>query len=250
MTRANDRGPHVLIIVQNLPVPLDRRVWLECQALIASGYQVSVICPKGPGDPRRQVIDGVHIYKYAPPPQAEGLPSYAYEFIYCWLRTALLTLVVAARRPFQVIQACNPPDTFWLLGRLWRLAGVKFLFDHHDLNPELYLSRFGEPTGIKARALYRGLIWLERMTFRTADRVTSTNESYRRVAIERGGWARPHNSGAQRTDTRRCDRCGHRRPTSRPGAGLPGHHGPQDGVDQLLHAMAGVAPERRDVRAT
>ncbi len=253
VTRANDRGPHVLIIVQNLPVPLDRRVWLECQALIASGYQVSVICPKGPGDPRRQVIDGVHIHKYAPPPQAEGLPSYAYEFIYCWLRTALLTLVVAARRPFQVIQACNPPDTYWLLGRLWRLAGVKFLFDHHDLNPELYLSRFGEPTGIKARALYRGLIWLERMTFRTADRVTSTNESYRRVAIERGGVEPGHVTVVRSgPDTRAM------RPLRPPATDKQtkelvylGIMGPQDGVDQLLHVMAELRQRgRRDVHAT
>ena len=116
------RGPHVLIIVQNLPVPLDRRVWLECQALTAAGYEVSVICPKGPGDPGYQVLDGVHMYKYAPPPQASGLAGYAVEFGYCWLRTALLSMKVRRRRPFDVLQACNPPDTYWALARLWRLA--------------------------------------------------------------------------------------------------------------------------------
>lgn len=253
VTSASNQGPHVLIIVQNLPVPLDRRVWLECQALIASGYRVSVICPKGPGDPRRQVIDGVHIYKYAPPPQAEGLPGYAYEFIYCWLRTALLTLVVAARRPFQVIQACNPPDTYWLLARLWRLAGVKFLFDHHDLNPELYLSRFGKPTGAKGKVLYRGLVWLERMTFRAADRVTSTNESYRKVAIERGGLAPGHVTVVRSgPDTRAM------RPLRPPATDKQtrelvylGIMGPQDGVDQLLHVMDELRRRgRTDVHAT
>ena len=177
----------VLIIVQNLPVPLDRRVWLECRALTRAGYQVSVICPQGPGDPARQTIDGVAIYKYRPAPEAKGLLGFAVEFLYSWLRTAALSVTVRRERGFDVIQACNPPDTYWLLARLWRLAGVRFLFDHHDLNPELYVSRFGEPTGAKGRAELSGLRWLERRTFRAADRVVSTNESYRHVALTRGG---------------------------------------------------------------
>ena len=245
--------PHVLIIVQNLPVPFDRRVWLECQALASHGYEVSVICPKGPGDPARQVIHGVHLYKYAPPPQAEGLPGYALEFVYCWLRTAILSLVVRARRPFTILQACNPPDTYWLLARLWRPAGVRFIFDHHDLNPELYLSRFGQPTGAKGKALYRGLLWLERMTFRAADRVISTNESYRRIAIERGGLA-PHLVTVVRSgpDTHAM------RPLRVEATGDKPHElvylgimGPQDGVDQLLLVMDELRRRgRRDVQAT
>ena len=115
---------HVLIIVQNLPVPLDRRVWLECQALTAAGYDVSVICPKGPGDPSRQTIDGVAIYKYRPAPEAEGLLGFVVEFAYSLAadRAAVASRCGAAGR-FDVIQACNPPDTYWLLARLWRLAG-------------------------------------------------------------------------------------------------------------------------------
>lgn len=113
---------HVLIIVQNLPVPLDRRVWLECQALRASDYAVSVICPKGPGDPRYEVLDGVHLYKYQPAPSASGALSYLVEFVYCWLRTAVLSVRINRRQPIAVIQACNPPDTYWALARLWRRA--------------------------------------------------------------------------------------------------------------------------------
>ena len=138
--------------MQNLPVPLDRRVWLECQALAAAGYDVSVICPKGPGDPARETIDGVHIYKYRPAPEARGLLGFASEFAYCWLRTARLSVRVWRREPLRVLQACNPPDTYWLLARLWRLRGVLFVFDQHDLNPELFLSRFGEPHGLRRRA--------------------------------------------------------------------------------------------------
>ena len=115
-------GRRVLIIVQNLPVPLDRRVWLECQALTRAGATVSVICPKGPGDPSRQTIEGIRIYKYRPAPVAVGLVGYAFEFVYSWLRTAWLSLIVRRDVGFDVIQACNPPDTYWLLARLWKVA--------------------------------------------------------------------------------------------------------------------------------
>src|SRR5712691_4048259 len=138
--------PHVLIIVQNLPVPLDRRVWVECQALVAAGYQVSVICPKGPGDPARAELEGVRIWKYRPAPPTSGPLSYLYEFAYCWLRTAGLSLRVWRRDRFDALQACNPPDTYWALGLLYRWRGVRFVYDQHDLNPEVFLSRFGEPS--------------------------------------------------------------------------------------------------------
>ena len=255
-TAQHGAAPHVLIIVQNLPVPLDRRVWLECQALVARGYEVTVVCPKGPGDPARQHLDGVDILKYRPAPEANGLAGYALEFAYSWLRTALLVLRVWSSHPFHVVQACNPPDTYWLLALLFRRAGVRFLFDHHDLNPELFLSRFGTPTGFKGRAELAALRWLERRTFRTADRVTSTNESYRRVAIERGGLA-PEDVSVVRSgpDTR----------AMRPIVPAPapagqeqvrvlayvGIMGPQDGVDTVLHVMDDLVHRRgrSDVRA-
>ncbi len=266
-TPAAEGGPHALIIVQNLPVPLDRRVWLECQALVSNGYDVSVICPKGPGDPRRQELEGVHIYKYAPPPMAKGLPGYVFEFIYCWLRTALLSLVVWGRRPFTVMQACNPPDTYWLLAWLWRLRGVRFIFDHHDLNPELFLSRFGEPSSVRERIQYRGLLWLERMTLVMADRMMSTNESYRRTAIERGG-LQPDLVTVVRSgpDTRamrplRPDARGAAKATTAESGDAPparfelvylGIMGPQDGVDLLLDIVDELVHRRgrRDVHTT
>jgi len=245
-------GQHILIIVQNLPVPLDRRVWLECQALVAAGYEVSVICPKGPGDPSRQTIDGVHIYKYAPPPQAEGLGGYAVEFAYCWLRTAVLSLAVRRRARFQIMQACNPPDTYWLLARLWRGRGVQFVFDQ----PELFLSRFGRPRTLKQRLLFKSLLWLERMTYRTADRVISTNESYKRIAVERGGHT-PESVTVVRSgpDTRVM------RPIYPASANETktafslvylGIMGPQDGVETILDVMHELVHERgrTDVRAT
>ena len=176
----------VLVIVQNLPVPLDRRVWLECQALRDAGYQVTVICPQGPGDPAVQVIDGVTIHKYRPAPAADGLLGYAREFVESWFKTAARSVRVWREGGFDVIQACNPPDTYWALAALYKPFGVRFVFDQHDLNPELFLSRFGEPKGTASRLQYKGLLWLERMTYRVADHVIATNESYRRIARLRG----------------------------------------------------------------
>ena len=244
----------MLVIVQNLPVPLDRRVWLECQALTAHGYRVSVICPKGPGDPARQTIDGIAIFKYRPAPEASGLAGFVVEFGYSWLRTAWLSVVVRRGRGFDVIQACNPPDTYWLLARLWRLRGVRFVFDQHDLNPELFLSRFGKPSTPGAAVQFRGLRWLERMTYRAADRVISTNASYRRIATERG-----HRASADVTVVRSGPDTSTMRPVhprSDPGGGRHllvylGIMGPQDGVDVVLDVLAELVHHRgrTDVRA-
>ena len=240
--KAHGSSPRVLVIVQNLPVPFDRRVWLECQALVAAGFTVSVICPKGPGDPGHQVIDGVSIHKYRPAPPTAGLLSYLWEFVYSWVRTALLSVRVRRRTGFDVIQACNPPDTYWLLARLWRSRGVRFVYDQHDLNPEVFLSRFGRPRGAVARLQYRTLLWLERSTYRAADEVISTNQSYRRVAIERGD-RRPERVTVVRSgpDTRRM---APRPPVPELRHGRRhllvylGIMGPQDGVDQALRALA------------
>jgi glycosyltransferase involved in cell wall biosynthesis len=234
-------APHVLIVVQNLPVPLDRRVWLECQALVASGYRVSVICPSGPGDPPYAEIDGVRIWKYRPPPEAGGPLGYLYEFGYCWLRTAWLARRIWRRERFDVLQACNPPDTYWALAVLYRRRGVRFVYDQHDLNPEVFRSRFGEPRGLAARAQYRVLLWLERRTYRAADHVIATNESYRQVAIRRGG-RRPEGVTVVRSgpDTSRMRPVRGRselRGGRRHLVVYLGVMGPQDGVDIVLRAV-------------
>ena len=176
------RRPRVLIVVQNLPVPLDRRVWLECQALTAARYSVSVICPRGPGDATYERLEGVDIHRYTPPRPARGVMGYVYEFLYCWLRTALLTAKVMRKGRIDVFQACNPPDTYFLLAALLKLTGTRFVYDQHDLCPEVYQARFPHPS----KLLLASLRLLERSTYRTADHVISTNESYRRIALDRG----------------------------------------------------------------
>lgn len=231
----------VLIIVQNLPVPLDRRVWLECQVLRDHGYTVSVICPKGPGDPARHDVGGVALYKYRPAPEARSAAGFAYEFAYSWLRTAWLSLRVRRERGFDVLQACNPPDTYWLLARLWRLRGVRFVFDHHDLNPELYLSRFGTPTSLAGRVQLAGLRWLERRTFRAADHVISTNESYQEIAHRRGDLPTDRvtvvRSGPDTTHMQPVPPTDELRRGGQHLLAYLGIMGPQDGVDNVLHLM-------------
>jgi glycosyltransferase involved in cell wall biosynthesis len=248
------RPRHVLIVVQNLPVPLDRRVWLECLALRDKGYAVSVICPRGPEDLTRETLEGVAIFRYAPAPEARSLVSYAFEFAYSWMRTFLLSFVVWRRAPFHALQACNPPDTYWALALVWRLRGVRFVFDQHDLNPELFLSRFGQPTSFSGRVQLRALLLLERMTYRTARHVISTNESYRRVALTRGELPREDTTVVRSgPDTARMRPVLHsvpREPGSRVLVYL-GIMGPQDGVDTVLHVVKLLRDQRgrTDVRA-
>jgi glycosyltransferase involved in cell wall biosynthesis len=173
----------VLILVENLTVPFDRRVWLEALTLRDAGYQVSVICPKGEHyRDSFEILDGVRIYRYPTPPPTKGTASYIFEFVYCWIMTALLSMKVYAREGFDIVHACNPPDTFFFLGRFYKLLGKKFIYDQHDLCPEVFLARFGATRGWT----YKFLLALEKWTYDTANVVIATNESYRATAVERG----------------------------------------------------------------
>ncbi len=175
----------VLILVENLPVPFDRRVWLEATTLTRHGYEVSVICPKGKGfNASFEELEGVHIYRYHLPINGGSALTFVGEFAWAFLATTVLSVRVALfGRGFDVVHACNPPDIFWLLGRFWKLLGCRFIFDHHDLSPEMYMAKFGRNDGFVLRAL----LWLERRSFRTAEVVIATNESHRTIALQRGG---------------------------------------------------------------
>lgn len=225
-----------LIIVQNLPVPLDRRVWLEATSLARAGWDVAVICPRGSDEPRHRVLDGVSIWTYRPAPPAVGVLGFVREFALCWLRTARLSWSAWRRKRFDVIQACNPPDTYWLLALLWRVRGVRFVFDQHDLCPEVFQDRFG-----RQGPLYRALCLLERATYATADVVVSTNESYREIAVARGGLERDAVAIVRSAPDPETMRPTDPEPDLRRGrrylAVYLGIMGPQDGVDHLVLAL-------------
>jgi glycosyltransferase involved in cell wall biosynthesis len=245
--------PRVLIIVQNLPVPFDRRVWLECNALTAAGYDVTVVCPKGKNDPSQQILDGVTLLKYRPYAPGGRAVGFVMEYAYSFVATVRLVFRARRRGPFDVVQACNPPDIFWPIARwLRRRDGSRFVFDHHDLCPELFDSRFPEGK----RLPRRGLVALERATFRTADHVVSTNASYAEIALRRGD-KRPADVTVVRTgpDPERLRRR-ETVPALRRGrkhlVAYIGVMGPQDGVDLAIRAAAFVVHDlgRDDVSFT
>jgi glycosyltransferase involved in cell wall biosynthesis len=174
----------VLIIVQNLPVPFDRRVWLEATTLAAAGYAVSVICPKAKGFNRSfEVLEGIRIHRYPLPIDASGALGFISEFLWCFVRTIMKVVRVAAvGGGFDAIHVCNPPETYWPLGWVCRALGKRFLFDHHDLSPEMYQAKFDQPS----RLVRRALLAMERETFRAAHVVVTTNGSHAQVARTRG----------------------------------------------------------------
>ncbi|MEV7181254.1 glycosyltransferase family 4 protein [Kitasatospora sp. NPDC093679] len=236
-TGGDGRGRRTLILVENLSVPFDRRVWQECTTLRDAGWTVDVICPRGSkrDTEPEAVIDGVRIHRYPLRAATGGPAGYLREYGSALWHTARLARRVG---PVDVVHACNPPDLLFLPALWLKRRGARFVFDQHDLVPELYLSRFDRGEDL----LYRGVCALERLTYRAADVVLATNESYRDVALRRGGRL-PDDVFVVRSapDT------GRFRPVPpEPGLkrGKPhllcylGVMGPQDGVDYALRALA------------
>lgn len=245
-------GKKVLMIVENLPVPRDRRVWQEAMALRDAGWTVSVICPATDAYPRgHTVIDDIHVWRHPLPPEGDGPLGYLREYSVALFWEFVLAWRVLSVRGFDVIHACNPPEMLFLVGGFFKLfLGKRFLFDHHDVSPELYVAKFG-----KRGLLYRLLLWLERLTFATADISIATNESFRQVAIRRGGME-PERVFVVRSgpDTRRL-RLEEPDPALKHGArhliAYVGVMNSQDGVEYVLHAMRDIVQRHRrtDVHA-
>ena len=181
-----EKPRRVLIVVENLPVPLDRRVWLESTALVEAGYEVSVIAPMGRGWTKPyEVIDNIHIYRYSEPVEAHsGAIAFAREYLHALWHWFRLAPKVRRERGFDVIQGCNPPDLVFLLALWYRIRGVRYVFDHHDVCPELFEAKFA-----KRGILYGVMLLWERMTFATASVSIATNESFRAIARRRGKMA-------------------------------------------------------------
>ncbi|KPC76109.1 glycosyl transferase [Streptomyces sp. NRRL WC-3753] len=235
-------GRRALILVENLSVPFDRRVWQECTTLRDAGWDVHVICPRGTKrDTEAETeIDGVRIHRYPLRAATGGPAGYLREYGAALWHTARLARRVG---PVHVVHACNPPDLLFLPALWLKRRGARFVFDQHDLIPELYLSRFGRGKDL----LYRGVCALERATYRAADIVLATNESYKDVAIRRGG-RRPDDVFVVRSAPA-TDRFRSVPPEPELKRGKPhllcylGVMGPQDGVDYALRALARLRDE-------
>jgi glycosyltransferase involved in cell wall biosynthesis len=176
---------HILIIVENLPVPFDRRVWQEANTLKESGAMVSIICPKMKGyTASYEIINGIEIYRHSLPFDASDALGYLLEYGVALFWEFFLSWKIYFKKRFQVIHGCNPPDLIFLVVLWFKILGVKYVFDHHDINPELYIAKFNNKG-----FLYKMMILFERLSFATANFSIATNESYREIAIRRGKMA-------------------------------------------------------------
>lgn len=247
---ANPAGARrVLIVVENLPVPFDRRVWAEATTLTAAGYSVSVICPTGKGfEAEYEVLEGVHIYRHPLPEDGHGPSGYLREYGAALWHELRLAMRVHRERGIDILHGCNPPDLVFLLAWMLRPFGVHYVFDHHDICPELYETKFG-----RRGLLWRAMVAFEWLTFRTASVSIATNESYAEIARGRGGM-RLEDVFVVRSGPK-VDRLELRppRPELKQGArylvGYVGVIGQQEGLDLLVDAAEHLVRNlrRRDV---
>ena len=234
-----------LILVEDLPVPFDRRVWTEAKTLRDAGWRVTVISPKGEGATRwHERVDGIEVFRYPLPTTAAGFVSHLAEYAVAMPASLILALLAWRGRRFDVVQACNPPDFFFPIGWLFKRLGSAFVFDQHDLSPEVYVAQGGRRGGL----VHRVLLWCERRTYRIADVVIATNETYRRFALERGGVdpervfvvrSSPDPARIHAVDPDPALRDGRRHLVA-----YLGTMGPQDGVDLFVEAARTVATAR------
>jgi glycosyltransferase involved in cell wall biosynthesis len=233
----------VLLVLENLPVPHDRRMWQVATSLHRAGYHVSVISPRPPDEPEYCELEGIHLYRYPMLPPTHSVGNFIREALYCLWHTFRLSRRVEKEQGFDVFHAGNPLDIFWSIGLYYKLRGKKFVYEHRDLCPELYEVRF------KKRGLFYQLqVWFERLSYRFADMIIEMNESYRQNALQRGR-ARPDKIVIVRSGPRMSEfypvepdpslKCGKRYLVC-----YLGVMGPQDGTDIFVKAAHHIVRQR------
>lgn len=240
-------GKHILIVVENLPVPFDRRVWQEATTLKEHGADVSIICPVMKGyNKRYEVLNGIEIYRH-PLSEGKGVMGYFKEYATALFWEFTLSLKIFLKKRFHVIHGCNPPDLIFIVALLFKLLGVKYVFDHHDINPELYVAKFA-----KKGLFYKFLVLAERLTFATANYSIATNESYREIAIRRGKMP-PDKVQIVRSgpklDRLKINGVNYKYMKGRKHlVGYVGVIGEQEGLDLLLESVKHIVKRRQDVQ--
>lgn len=238
-------GKKVCIVVENLPVPFDRRVWQEATTLRESGMVVSIISPKTEKySLSYEHLDGIHIYRHPLPAEADGALGYLVEYSAAVFWQLLLSFKILFKHGFDVVHGCNPPDLVFILAWLYKPFGKKYIFDHHDINPELFIAKFG-----KKGIFYRLICLLEKLTFKSANVCIATNESYKQIAIDRGG-KKPGDvhvvrSGPNLKRLRIQEPVEQYRYGKRFMVGYVGVMGKQEGVDGLLKAIRYIVDTRK-----
>lgn len=241
-------GKHILIIVENLPVPFDRRVWQEATTLRENGAKVSIICPKTKQyTTSYESINGIEIYRHPLPIEGNGAFTYLLEYLIALFWEFFLSIKIFTKKRFQIIQGCNPPDLIFLVALFYKIFNVKYVFDHHDINPELFIAKYG-----KRGFFYKLMLLAERCTFATSNYSIATNESYKEIAIKRGRMS-PEKVQVVRSGPK-IDRL-------KPGKGnikykngrqyligYLGVIGPQEGLDLLLEAAKLITQRRNDIQ--
>lgn len=232
-------APRVLMLLENNPFPQDVRVRQEAKALVTAGYEVSVICPSAKGQKWIDTVDGVTVYRYPAPPSINRMMGYLLEYGYSMVAIFGLSLWVAIRQGIDIVHAHCPPDLFVFMGIFYKAFGKRFVYDHHDLAPELYSTRFsGKPKGL----FYNVLIWLEKLSCRFADCVIATNQSYKQVEMERGRVPEERivivRNGPDLDQLGQTDPATRNRFNGITAVVYAGVMGYQDGLDYLLRALA------------
>jgi glycosyltransferase involved in cell wall biosynthesis len=241
-------GKHILIIVENLPLPFDRRVWQEANALKQQGAFVSIICPKMKGYTKSfEIINGIDIYRHPLPVEASGAMGYLMEYSVALFWEFVLSLKIFFKKRFHVIQGCNPPDLIFLVALFYKVFGVKYVFDHHDINPELYIAKFQ-----RKDLFYKLMVLFEKLTFKTANYSIATNGSYKEIAIRRGKM-NPEDvtiirSGPALDRLKLSDGNPIYKKGRRFLVGYVGVIGEQEGLDLLIDAIQYITQKRNDIQ--
>jgi glycosyltransferase involved in cell wall biosynthesis len=227
-----------LMLLENCSYPGDSRVRSEAMALQAGGYEVSVIAPAEKGQTWHEEVDGVQVYRFPEPLEATGFWGYMWEYGFATAAIFVLSLVVWVREGFDVIHAANPSDTLVFVGAFHKLFRKRFIFDQHDLSPEIYRANFGNDAN---RAVHTVLIWLEKLSCRLADHVIATNESYKQMEMERGGVPEDRitvvRNGPDLSEFSSTEPDPSLRPPGKTVIVYLGSMGTHDGLDYLLRAL-------------
>lgn len=173
---------HIVMLLENNPYPQDVRVRKETAVLTNMGHKVSIICPAKKGQKMQECVKDVEVYRYPALPEINNFLGFVLEYSYALLAAFFLTFYIFIRHGFDIIHAHNPPDIYLFIALLYKPFGKKFVFDHHDLTPEVYNARYKEGGN---PFVYRVLVWMEKNTCRLADHILATNESYKAIEMER-----------------------------------------------------------------